>query len=202
MAEQDTIETFIEVMNKASDSTRAAIAQQLKDAKLYKGKVTGKFDIELVSALKVLGAELSQQRKFNDMYKLGPISVTDFLQQKASEGATGGDGTGGGTRVDTYVTSASQTAKLLDTVAKDLLGRSLTKAEKAKYTNLVNAQQKKAPTVTTTVNDGTGNSNVYTKGGVDEEQFLKEQIGSTAEAKMNTATDAYAVMMEELGGLR
>ena len=44
MAEPDSIDDFILVMNKASESTRASIAQQLKDAGFYKGKVTGKFD--------------------------------------------------------------------------------------------------------------------------------------------------------------
>jgi hypothetical protein len=95
------------------------------------------------------------------------------------------------------VTSPSQTAKLLDTVAEDLLGRKLTKAEKNKYTKLINQQQKQQPSVRT---DGKGFSS--TRGGVDETQFITEQIGATAEAKTNRATDAYAIMMQELGGLR
>jgi len=86
---------------------------------------------------------------------------------------------------------------LLDTVAEDLLGRKLTKAEKSKYTQLINTQQRKQPSVRT---DGKGFSS--TRGGIDEQQFITEQIGATAEAKTNRATDAYAVMMQELGGLR
>ena len=64
MAEPDSIDDFIQVMNKASESTRASIAQQLKDAGFYKGKVTGKFDVKLYTALKTFGAELGLQRKF------------------------------------------------------------------------------------------------------------------------------------------
>jgi hypothetical protein len=101
------------------------------------------------------------------------------------------------TTASTYVTSPSQTAKLLDTVAEDLLGRKLTKEEKNKYTKLINAQQKKQPSVTTS---GQGFST--TRGGIDEQQFVTEQIGATAEAKTNRATDAYAIMMQELGGLQ
>lgn len=196
MAEPDSIDDFIQVMNKASDATRASVAQQLKDAGFYKGKVTGKFDVKLYSALKGFGAELGLQRKFQQQFGQPQVTVVDYLQQRASEGADDGTGTTK-TTVSTYVTSPSQTAKLLDTVAEDLLGRKLTQAEKSKYTRLINSQQKKQPSVTTA---GKGFST--TRGGVDEQQFITEQIGATAEAKTNRATDAYAVMMQELGGLR
>jgi len=198
MAEQkDTIEAFIEVMNKAQDSTRLAIAQQLKDAGFYQGKVSPKFDVKLYGALKALGAELSLQRKFNEQFGQPTISVVDYIQQRAAEGAASGTDGAPKTTTTTYITSPSQTAKLLDTVAQDLLGRKLTKAEKDKYTKLVNSQQKKQPSVTTS---GQGFSS--TRGGVDEQQFVTEQIGATAEAKTNRATDAYGIMMQELGGLR
>ncbi len=194
----DTIDNFIEIMNDASEGTRAAVAQQLKDAGFYKGKVTGKFDVKLYSALKMLGAELTLQRNFNKQFGQPIVSVVQYLQDRASEGADTGAGTGAPrTTVQTYVTSPSQTAKLLDTVAEDLLGRKLTKAEQSKYTKLINAQQKKQPSVQTT-----GDGFTSTRGGIDETQFITEQIGATAEAKTNRATDAYAIMMQELGGLR
>ena len=194
----DTIDNFIEIMNDASEGTRAAVAQQLKDAGFYKGKVTGKFDVKLYSALKMLGAELTLQRNFNKQFGQPVVSVIQYLQDRASEGADTGTGTGAPkTTVQTYVTSPSQTAKLLDTVAEDLLGRKLTKAEKNKYTRIINEQQKKQPTVTTS-----GKGFTSTRGGVDESQLITEQIGATAEAKTNRATDAYSIMMQELGGLR
>lgn len=197
MAETDSIDNFIDVMNKASEPTRIAVAQQLKDAGFYKGKISGKFDVKLYTALKMFGSELNLQRKFQQQFGQPQVSVIDYLQQRASEGIeTGGTGAPS-TTTSTYVTSPTQTAKLLDTVAEDLLGRKLTKAEKNKYTRLINEQQKKQPSITTS---GTGYST--TRGGIDEEQFLKEQIGATAEAKTNRATDAYAIMMQELGGLR
>lgn len=197
MAEPDTIDDFIQVMNKASEATRASVAQQLKDAGFYTGKVTGKFDVKLYSALKGFGAELGLQRKFQEQFGQPAVTIIDYLQQRATEGADTGTTGAPQTTVSTYVTSQSQTAKLLDTVAEDLLGRKLTKAERSKYTRLVNEQQKKQPSVTTA---GKGFSS--TRGGVDEQQFLTEQIGATAEAKTNRATDAYAIMMQELGGLR
>jgi hypothetical protein len=198
MAEQkDTIDTFIEAMNKAKDSTRASVAQQLKNAGLYKGKVTGNFDVKLYTALKTLGSELELQRKFNEQFGQPAISVIDYLQQRAAEGSAAGDSGAPTTTVQTYVTSATQTAKLLDTVAQDLLGRKLTKEEKSRYTKLVNQQQKKQPSRTTA---GKGFSS--TQGGVDEQQFITEKIAGTAEAKTNRATDAYSIMLQELGGLQ
>ena len=128
--------------------------------------------------------------------------MAELIQREASglhffvEGGTD-DGGAPKTTTQTYVTSASQTAKLLDTVASDLLGRKLTKAEKNKYTQLINAEQRKQPSRTTS-----GDGFSTTRGGVDEQQFITEKIAGTAEAKTNRATDAYAVMMQELGGLQ
>jgi hypothetical protein len=198
VAKQDTSFTdFIQGLSKAPEDLIVKISQQLKDAKLYKGKVTGKFDIKLYNAL----IEASQGYKGVNLFaeKFGTPAVTpiDYLEQIGMEGAQTGATGEPKTTVTTYVTSPSQTAKLLNTVAEDLLGRQLTKAEKNKYTKLINEQQKKQPTVTTS---GAGVSS--TRGGVDEQQFITEQIGATAEAKTNLATDAYAILMQELGGLR
>ena len=198
MAKQDTSFTdFINGLSRAPEDLIIKISQQLKDAKLYTGKITGKFDVKLYNAL----IEASQGYKgvnlFAAKFDTPAVSPTDYLEQIGREGTeTGGTGKTR-TTVSTYVTSPSQTAKLLNTVAEDLLGRKLTKEEQTKYTKLINAQQKKQPSVTTS---GAGFSS--TRGGLDEQQFVTEQIGATAEAKTNRATDAYAIMMQELGGLR
>lgn len=198
MAKQDTSFTdFINGLSKAPEDLIVKISQQLKDAKLYKGKITGKFDVKLYNAL----IEASQGYKgvnlFAEKFGTPRVNPIDYLEQIGMEGAETGATGEPKTTVSTYVTSASQTAKLLNTVAEDLLGRQLTKAEKNKYTKLINEQQRKQPTVTTS---GAGVSS--TRGGVDEQQFITEQIGATAEAKTNRATDAYAILMQELGGLR
>ena len=198
MAKQDTSFTdFIQGLSKAPEDLIVKISQQLKDAKLYKGKITGKFDIKLYNAL----IEASQGYKgvnlFAEKFGTPAVSPIDYLQQIGMEGAETGATGEPKTTVTTYVTSPSQTAKLLNTVAQDLLGRELTKAEQNKYTKLINAQQKKQPSVTTS---GAGFSS--TRGGIDEQQFVTEQIGATTEAKTNRATDAYTILMQELGGLR
>jgi hypothetical protein len=73
----------------------------------------------------------------------------------------------------------------------------LTKAEQAKYLKMINAEQRKQPSVQTS-----GKGFTTTLGGVDEEQFIKEKLQSTSEAKNVRATDAYTVLMKEFGGLR
>jgi hypothetical protein len=199
VAKQDTsFNDFIQGLSKAPEDLIIKISQQLKDAKLYKGKITGKFDINLYNALIEASQGYKGANLFAEKFGTPVVSPISYLEQIGMEGSETGTGTGAPrTTVQTYVTSPSQTAKLLNTVAEDLLGRKLTKAEQSKYTKLINAQQKKQPSVNTS---GKGFST--TRGGVDETQFITEQIGATAEAKTNRATDAYSVMMQELGGLR
>ena len=200
MAKQDTSFTdFINGLSKAGPDTIVKIAQQLKDAKLYKGKISAKFDIKLYNALILASQGYKGANLFAEKFKSEPITPIAYLQQIGMEGLeTGTDVSGGPTTTkQTYVTSPSQTAKLLNTVAEDLLGRKLTKAEKDKYTKLINAEQKRQPAVNVS---GKGFST--TTGGVDEEQFITEKIAGTAEAKTNQASDAYTILMQELGGLR
>ena len=197
MAEQ-TFENFVQTVYKGKPEARLALAQKLKDANLYTGKVSANFDTNYYNALVKLDAAYKQQVALNKT--VGETVMPgryDILTTILAEGADTGDGGGPTTTTQTYVTSPSQTAKLLNTVAEDLLGRKLTKAEQSKYTKLINAQQKKQPSVQTA-----GKGFTSTRGGVDEAQFITEQIGATAEAKTNRATDAYSIMMQELGGLR
>jgi hypothetical protein len=198
VAKQDTSFTdFINGLSRAPEDLIIKISQQLKDAKLYKGKITGKFDINLYNALISASQGYKGANLFAEKFDQPAVSPLDYLEQIGMEGAEAGTAGAPKTTVQTYVTSPSQTAKLLNTVAEDLLGRKLTKAEKNKYTKLINEQQRKQPSVTTA---GKGFSS--TRGGIDEQQFITEKIGATAEAKTNRATDAYAIMMQELGGLR
>jgi len=195
---ETTFDAFVKDIYKGSPEARLALAKQLKDANLYSGKISSNFDTKYYTALTKLEAAYQQQVAINKT--VGATTELRRYDILASILAGGEDDVGGGapkTTTQTYITSASQTAKLLDTVAEDLLGRALTKAEKSKYTQLINAQQKKQPSRTTS-----GDGFSTTRGGVDEEQFITEKIAATGEAKTNRATDAYAVMMQELGGLQ
>lgn len=197
MAEEPTLEAFAKNIADSSEEARLALAQQLKDAGLWEGKVSSKFDIRYYNALVKLEAAYKQQAALDKLVERETkANRYDTLTSLIKEGdGEGGDGPK--TTSQTYITSASQTAKLLDTVAEDLLERKLTDAEKAKYLKMLNQEQRRQPAVQTV-----GEGFVTTRGGVEEQAFLEEQIGQTEEAKTTRATDAYKIMLEELGGLR
>lgn len=194
---EPTFDVFVQSLYKRSPEARLALAQQLKTAGLYSGKVSANFDTKFYTALTKLEAAYQQQVAIDKIVgSATPIGRYDILTNLLAEGGAD-DGGAPRTTTQTYITSPTQTAKLLDTVAEDLLGRKLTKAEKNKYTKLLNAEQRRQPSRTTA-----GDGFSTTRGGVDEQQFIEEKIAGTAEAKTNRATDAYAVMMQELGGLQ
>lgn len=197
MAKEPTLEAFAKNIADATDAARLALAQQLKDAGLWTGKISSKFDIKYYNALVKLEQKLQQQVALDKLVGKTPTARDAVLANLIAEGGAAGDGTGPTTTRQTYITSPTQTAKLLDTVAEDLLERKLTAAEKAKYLKMLNAEQKRQPAVQTS-----GKGFTTTQGGIDEQQFIEEKIAKTAEAKTTRATDAYAIMLEELGGLR
>lgn len=197
MAEEITLEQFAKNIAGSSDAARLALAEQLKAAKLWEGKVSSKFDINYYNALVKLEQALTQQVALDKLIGKKPTKRDVVLTELIAAGGAEGDGTGPTTTRQTYVTSATQTAKLLDTVAEDLLERKLTKAEKAKYLKMLNQEQRRQPAVQTS-----GKGFTTTRGGIEEQQFLEEKIAGTAEAKTARATDAYTVMLQELGGLR
>jgi len=195
MAEEVTLEVFAKDVANGSDAARLALAEQLKNAGFWTGSVTSDFNVKYYNALAKLEEAYKSQVALNKLVgSTKPVTRYDVLLSSKEEGT----GTGGPTTTkQTYVTSPTQTAKILETVAQDLLGRSLTKAEKAKYQKLINAEQKRQPAVNVS---GKGFST--TTGGLDEQQFITEKIAGTAEAKTNQASDAYTILMQELGGLR
>jgi hypothetical protein len=188
-------DVFVKNISQASNEARLALAERLKEAGIWKGKVSSKFDLKYYTALAKLEEKYQGQLTLDKMVGATvPTQRYDVLTSIISGG--GEDDDGPTTTSQTYVTSASQTAKLLNTIAVDLLERNLTKAEQAKYLKMINAEQRKQPTVQTA-----GKGFVTTKGGVDEQQFITEKLEATSEAKNVRATDAYTILMKELGGL-
>lgn len=196
MADEVTLAVFAKDVAEGSKEARLALAQQLKDAGFWTGSLSSDFNVKYYNALAKLEEAYRSQVTLNKIVGITkPVTRYDVLLSSKQE-ATGAGG-GPTTTKQTYVTSPTQTAKILETVAQDLLGRSLTEAEKDKYQKLINAEQKRQPSVNVS---GKGFST--TTGGVDEQQFITEKIAGTAEAKTNQASDAYTILMQELGGLR
>ena len=191
-----SLDVFAKDVASGSDAARLALAQRLKDAGLWKGKISSKFDIKYYGALVKLEEQYQGQIALD---KIIGATTTTSRYDVLTGILAGGDGSDDGptTTRQTYVTSKSQTAKLANDIAVNLLERDLSPAEQEKIKKIVNAAQRKQPSVQTS---GKGFST--TQGGVDEQQLIKEELSKTAEAKTVRATDAYAIMMQEFGGLR
>jgi len=192
-----SLDVFAKDVANASDQQRLALAQMLKNAGLWSGKISSKFDIKYYGALVKLEEQYQGQIALDKL--VGTTTATsryDVLTGILADEEAGGDA-GPTTTRQTYITSKSQTAKLANDIAVNLLERDLSPAEQEKIKKVVNAAQRKQPSVQTS---GKGFST--TQGGVDEQQLIKEEISKTAEAKTVRATDAYAIMMQEFGGLR
>ena len=188
-------DVFVKGISEASDDARLALAQRLKDAGIWTGKISSKFNIKYYTALAKLEEKYQGQVAVDKIVgATTPAARYDVLADLISDGDEDG---GPKTTKQTYVTSASQTAKLLNAVAVDLLERDLTKAEQAKYLKMINAEQRRQPATQTS---GQGFST--TLGPVDEQQLITEKLQATSEAKNVRATDAYTVLMKEFGGLR
>ncbi len=188
-------DVFVKNISQASNEARLALAERLKEAGIWKGKVSSKFDLKYYTALAKLEEKYQGQVALDKMVgATAPTQRYDVLTDIIS----GGDGEDDGptTTRQTYVTSASQTAKLANAIAVNLLERDLSPAEQAKIKKIVNAEQRKQPSIQTS-----GKGFVTTQGGVDEQQLITEKLQATDEAKTVRATDAYTILMKELGGL-
>jgi len=191
VAGEDTFTAFAKGLSQASPTIRAKIAQQLKDAGIYRGKVSGEFNNRFYDALiqaEKKRAELATVIDVPDRY--------DFIASLATEGE-GGDGGPSVTESLTLLTDDKAKA-LIDAVIQDQLGRKANDAEVARYTKLVRKAQKASPTVTTSQKVG-GRTKVTTTGGFDAGQYLLDQVSGTDEGKANRVLGFYETFMRALG---
>lgn len=193
---EDTFTNFAKAIAQATPTVREKLAQQLKRAGLYKGKISSEFNNNFYDAL--LRAE--QKRA-----TLAPfIDVTDrfaFIQELATEGE------GGGKEGPSRVTSrtVSEPKELfddIDAVTREFLGRELPDAAKKKLAKKYIARQKAGKLDVTTTYSEDGSFRQTTGGGVTPQQFFIEEISETDEAKANKALRGYEILDGILGGLR
>lgn len=191
VAGEDTFTAFAKGLSQASPTIRAKIAQQLKDAGIYRGKVSGEFNNRFYDALieaEKRRVELATVIDVPDRY--------DFIESLAVEGE-GGDGGPSVTESLTLLTDDKAKA-LIDAVIQDQLGRKANAAEVARYTKLVRKAQKASPTVTTAQKVG-GKTKITTTGGFDAGQYLLDQVSGTDEGKANKVLGFYETFMRALG---
>ena len=176
-----------------SEPDRLALAQKLKNAG-YKVPVTGKYSSKLLEAYSSASMATALQ---NQNIPGKGFTVNQYLDQEAAVRAAGG-GDDFGVRKEVRISDELTARNLINAVLKDALGRGATKEELKKYTSALQKAQKAAPTVTTAIELGDVTS-YSTTGGIDETQFLIQQIAGTDEAKANKVFSYYDAFKNAIG---
>jgi hypothetical protein len=176
-----------------SEPDRKIIAQRLKNAG-YKVAVTGKYSDRLLAAY----SSASQKAALQSSLIGQPFTVGQYLDQEAAAKIAEG-GSGPSVRKEVRISDQTTAKALIDAIFQDTLGRKASGKEILKYTKNLQAAQKAAPTVTTYGTSG-GVTSATTTGGINEQQYLIDQIAGTDEAKSNQVLGYYKTFMDALGG--
>ena len=170
-----SLDIFAKDVARGSDEARLALAQQLKDAGLWKGNISSKFDIKYYGALVKLEEQYQGQIALNKLLGV-PAATTryDALASLLADGRAGGTAK---TRVSktTRLSDATTAEALVTAVMQDQVGRGPSTAELKKYTQALQKAQATAPTTTVTTGGAT-TSTSQTTGGINEQQFLINEI--------------------------
>lgn len=177
-----------------SEQDRKTLAQRLKNAG-YRVSVNGKYSDALLSAYSTASMKAALQGQ-----QLGqPFTVGQYLEQEtAARIASGAGSDGPNIRKDIRISDATTARNLINAVLQDALGRGATKEELKKYTSSLQNAQKAAPTVTTYATSGDVQT-ATTTGGINEQEFLIQQIAGTDEAKANKVFGYYDAFKNALG---
>ena len=183
---------FLSVVAK-SPALITGYAKLLKAAGYYKGKITDKYTPALQKAFTA-----AEQARL-EISAVRPMTRDAFLEETIALGGTGGDsGPTTVTSVTKYKPEAAQ--QLVNSIIQDTLGRKATAAEIKKYSAMLKAVEGKAASTTTY---GKGASQTQTTmAGLNEQQYLVDQISGTDEGKANKVLGFYETFMNALGGGR
>jgi hypothetical protein len=183
---------FLSVVAK-SPALITGYSKLLKAAGYYKGKITDKYTPALQRAF--TAAEEARL----EISAVRPMSRDAFLQETVELGGVGGSG--GPTTVTSVTKFKPEAAQqLVDSIIQDTLGRKATAAEVKKYSAMLKKIEGKAASTTTY---GKGSSQTQTTmAGLDEKQYLVDQISGTDEGKANKVLGFYETFMNALGGGR
>lgn len=99
-----------------------------------------------------------------------------------------GSGSGG---ASTRISDPTSAKALINAVFEDQLGRTASNDEVKKYTAMIQKAQRNNPTYT---------SGGVTTGGINEQQFLIDQVTDSDEATQNRALSAFDTLAKLLGG--
>lgn len=180
---------FLSVVAK-SPALITGYSKLLKSAGYYKGKITDKYTPALQKAFTA-----AEEARLS-ISAVRPMTRDAFLEETISLGGIGGaSGPTTVTSVTKYKPEAAQ--QLVDSIIQDTLGRKATPAEIKKYSAMLKSIEGKAASVTTY---GKGsNQTQTTMVGLNEQQYLVDQISGTDEGKANKVLGFYETFMNALG---
>lgn len=181
------------ILYNMSETDRKILAQRLKNAG-YKVAVSGKYSDKLLSAYSTASMKAALQSQMVGQQ----FTVGQYLDQEAAARVAEGSG-GPSVRRETRISDQTTAKALIDAIFKDTLGRKASGKEILKYTKAIQTAQKASPTVTTYSTSG-GVTSATTTGGINEQQYLIDQIAGTDEAKANQVLGYYQTFMNALGG--
>ena len=167
------------------------LSTQLKNAG-YPVKVTSKPTNNLRDQYLKANIEFITYNKYNP----GSKGLSDYLTAISDPNAGGV----GGTRVSKSVRLSDPTTAeaLVTAVMQDQVGRGPSKAELKRYTQALQRAQTAAPTTTVTTGSPT-TSTSQTTGGINEQQFLINEIAGTDEARAQKVKSFYDVFKQAIG---
>lgn len=198
------IDQLIVGFYKLQPENLKAISTQLKNAG-YPVRITSKPTNDLKDQFIKANVEFT-----NTYSRLYPGSkFTDYLTTISDSGAGGV----GGSRVSKSVRLSDPTTAeaLVTAVMQDQVGRGPSKAELKKYTQALQRAQTAAPTTTVTTSRAgattspitgevtSGATTSKTTGGINEQQFLINEISGTDEAKAQKVKSYYDVFKQAIG---
>ncbi len=183
---------FLRTISK-SPALISGYSKLLKSAGYYKGKITSKYSPALQKAF--TAAETDRMA----VSAVSPIGRDEFLKQQVEFNA--GEGGDGRPSVVTSITAYTPESarQLVDSIIRDTLGRKATDAEIKKYTTALKGIQDKAASTTTYKTVG-GKQTQTTTPGINEQQYLVDQVSGTDEGKANKVLGFYETFMNALGG--
>jgi hypothetical protein len=162
----------------------------LKSAGYYRGPVTSKYTPALQKAL-----DRAEEDRLS-ISAIRPIGRDEFLNEQISFGG-GGDGKAR-TTTQTYIANDTDIEALVDKIYKTATGYGATAKQIAEAKKVLRREEKLNPVVQQYDSSG----NLVQSGGINEEQFLTEQVAQTGAAQKTRAEVANQLMLRELGGLQ
>lgn len=173
---------------------RISYANRLKSAGYRVGNITGQVTKDLRRAWLDAHSDLTTEITSGQQ-----LDLSAFLEINKDGGGTGG---GSGVSIQAAQINETSAEALINKLFQDLTGYKATSKQIARYTKELRKAQAASPTRTAYATSGGGVTNSMTTGGIDTAQFLTSQIEETQPAVNKRATDAYTIMLDELGGLR